>query len=179
MAEQDPEIGDWINYQLQFDTTEEKVRFLLYFEKWVRKWQRAGWLASFHTKHHRSPKVVRIRLLPTSSSLQSIAEEMKASLSEYDHDIISSSREIRREEDDMSIHDIIRWKVMEFNTEILLLLLKKYGSSYKQNLKEKYLADKFDMIHLLLNQLGLPEVENWSEIRKLDLWYEEQFKRIS
>lgn len=169
------QISNWVNYEVRFNGTEEKIRFLPHLERWIRKIKDESLIDSFHVKHHRDPRrVLRIRLIPAGSTRKELVEGLRKCLHEFgDDDIVQRSREVLDE--DLSIHDYTRWKILEYNTEILFLLVNAHGIGYKQFVKERYWTEKFDMIHLLLNQLGLPDIENAQEIKKLYLGCKKYF----
>src|SRR6184192_2825113 len=54
------EIKNWVNYEIRFKDTHEKVRFLLRLEKLLKSWKDAKMIDSFHVKHHHNPRVLRI-----------------------------------------------------------------------------------------------------------------------
>lgn len=162
------EIKNWLNYEIWFNDTHEKIRFLLSLEKLVKNWKDAKMVDSFHVKHHHDLRVLRIRLLPLQSTSRNILlSGIQECLQNFGSDILRRSNEVVDE--NMSRLDYVAWKILEYNTEILFVLVNTYGADYMKYVKEKYWTGSFDMLHLLLNQLGLPEEENWKELANLEL----------
>jgi hypothetical protein len=160
-----PSITQWINYEIRFNSLEEKVGFLLHLERAIRKWKEDKLISSFHVKHHHDLRVIRVRFLHGSSASNKIRSDLLGCIAQFEGGILRPrSREISKVDEDMSPHDHVRWKILEYNTEILFAIISVHGADYHKQVKEKYWAEDFDIVHMLLNQLGLPESDNLNEL---------------